>query len=258
MPPAPEAPQPSEPTEWPHFELWRRVRSALFACPDRFSTPTSIEGLMATDIFTLNTALAATIEDAVVTTLNNLRAVWDPDAEYETYAFVRQPQTFPDVVLRQRDNGADVLMGIELKSWYLLAKEKAPTYRFTVTEAACNPQDLLVVIPWALSNILAGSPVLFRPFVESALYCAQKRNHYWLHERQIQDDPGTIEIPADVTPYPASKSNISDRATHDGGKNFGRLARYRLMDDYIGDMRATLVRGIAVSDWQAFFRAHLS
>ena len=88
---------------------------------------------MATDIFTLNTALAATIEDAMVKTLNDLRNVWDPQDEYETYAFVRQPQTFPDVVLRRVDNGEEVLLGIELKGWYLLAKEEAPTYRFTVT-----------------------------------------------------------------------------------------------------------------------------
>lgn len=67
---------------------------------------------MATDIFTLNTALAATIEDSMVKTLNELRSVWDPRDEYETYAFVRQPQTFPDVVLRQIDNGEDVLLGI--------------------------------------------------------------------------------------------------------------------------------------------------
>ncbi len=213
---------------------------------------------MATDIFTLNTALAATIEDSMVKTLNNLRSVWDPKDEYETYAFVRQPQTFPDVVLRQVDNGEDVLLGIELKGWYLLAKEEAPTYRFTVTPAACNAHDLLVVVPWVLSNILAGSPVLFRPFVESALYCARKRNHYWLHERQHRGDAGTINSPPGVTPYPVSKSNISDSPSKDGGGNFGRLARYGLMDDYIAEMQSTLVRGIAVREWQSFFKAHLS
>ena len=258
MPRKPRPPGRIEPTRWEHYGLWRGVRSALYACPDRFSSPTSIEGLMATDIFTLNTALAATIEDSMVKTLNDLRSVWDPNDDYETYAFVRQPQTFPDVVLRQIDNGQDVLLGIELKSWYLLAKEEAPTYRFTATEAACNTQDLLVVVPWVLSNILAGSPVLFRPFVESALYCARKRNHYWLHERQVRSDPGEIKSPSGVSPYPASKSNISDQPTKDGGGNFGRLARYGLMDDYIGEMQSTLVRGIAVRDWQVFFKAHLS
>ncbi len=213
---------------------------------------------MATDIFTLNTALAATMEDSMVKTLNDLRSVWDTNDRYETYAFVRQPQTFPDVVLRRVDNGEDVLLGVELKGWYLLAKEEAPTYRFTVTEAACNPQDLLVVVPWVLSNILAGSPVLFRPFVQSALYCARKRNHYWLHERRVRGTPGTIDTPSGVSPYPASKSNTSDQPSKDDGGNFGRLARYGLMDDYIAEMQSTLVRGIAVRDWQAFFKAHLS
>ena len=258
MPRTPSPPGRVEPTGWQHYDLWRGVRSALFACPDRFSTATTIEGLMATDIFTLNTTLAATIEESVVKTLNDLRSVWDPKDEYETYAFVRQPQTFPDVVLRQVDNGEKVLLGIELKGWYLLAKEEAPTYRFTATEAACNTQDFLVVVPWVLSNILAGSPVLFRPFVESALYCARKRNHYWLYERQVRGDVGTIEIPSGVAPYPASKSNISDQPTRDGGSNFGRLARYGLMDDYIAEMQSTLVRGISVRDWQVFFKAHLS
>lgn len=161
----------------------------------------------------------------MVKTLNDLRSVWDPTDQYQTHAFVRQPQTFPDVVLREIDNGEEVLLGIELKGRHLLAKEDVPTYRFTVTEAACNPQDLLAVVPWVLSNILAGSPVLFRPFVESALYCAQKRNHHWLHERQVRGDPGVVESPAGVAPYPTSKTNISDQPTKDGGNNFGRLAR---------------------------------
>ena len=257
--PMPRPPDRVEPTDWQHYDLWRRVRNAIFACPDRFSTLTQIEGLMATDIFTLNTTLAATIEESVVKTLNDLRSVWDPEGDYEAYSFERQPQTFPDVVLRERDNGDNIILGIELKGWYLLAKEEAPTYRFTVTESACNAWDFLVVIPWVLSNVLSGSPVLYCPFVESALYCARKRNYYWIHERNIRDsDGGSINSPQGATPYPSRKTNISDKATKDGGNNFGRLARYGVMDDYIARMRDTSVRGISVRDWQVFFKAHLS
>ena len=79
-----------------------------------------------------------------------------------------------------------------------------------------------------------------------------------MHERQVRDDAGKIVSPSGVTPYPVSKSNISDQPSRDGGGNFGRLARYGLMDDYIAEMQSTLVRGIAVRDWQAFFKAHLS
>ena len=66
----------------------------------------------------------------MVKILNDLRSVWDPDSQYQTYAFVRQPQTFPDVVLRQIDNGEQVLLGIELKGWYLLAKDHLSIHRF--------------------------------------------------------------------------------------------------------------------------------
>ena len=182
----------------------------------------------------------------------SLRAVWDPNADYETYAFVRQPQTFPDVVLRKQGDGADVLMGIELKGWYLLAKEEMPTYRFTVSEGACNPRDLLVVVPWVLSNVPAGTPVLHRPFVELARYCAQKRNYYWPHERKATGELGDIVSPQDVHPYPAKSDNITDKAAVDSGGNFGRLARYGLMTTYVKDIRNPLVRGIAVQDGQKF------
>ena len=109
---------------------------AIYTAPSHFATSTNIEGLIASDIFTLNTTLAATIEESVVRTMNSLRTVWDPESEYLEYSFVRQSQTFPDVVLVKIDNGTIPLMGIELKGWYLLAKEKQPTYRFTATEKA--------------------------------------------------------------------------------------------------------------------------
>ena len=260
MPPStasliPDPPSPEEPSDWTHYELWRRVRRALFAVPDHFTTPTNIEGLLAKDIFTLNSPLAATIEESVVKTLNDLRPAWDPEDNYQTYSFVRQSQTFPDVVLRTIDNGSTPLMGIELKGWYLLAKEKQPTYRFTVTAAACNPWDLLAVVPWALSNILAGSPVLFRPFVKPARYCALKRNHYWQHERQTKGNVG-IDTPRGVGPYPVKSDMISDNPRSDSGGNFGRIARYGVMDTYMADMLSQPVRGIAASDWVTFFTKH--
>ena len=74
--------------------------------------------MLAPDVFTLASALGATIEEEVVQTLNRIRSVWDPDKEYETYGFVRQPQTFPDVLLRRKSVQAGrlrhpVLIGLE-------------------------------------------------------------------------------------------------------------------------------------------------
>ena len=62
----------------PIFNVYKRVREALFALPTYFRSDTSIEGILATDIFTLNAAFGATIEDQVVSTLNRMREVWDP------------------------------------------------------------------------------------------------------------------------------------------------------------------------------------
>ena len=251
----PSAPVQHEPVSWEHYKLWKRVRDAIYATPDHFSTPTNIEGLLASDIFTLNAPLSATIEESVVSTLNALRTVWDPDGQYQTYSFVRQSQTFPDVVLRTVNNGMQPLMGVELKGWYLLAREAQPTYRFTVTAAACNPWDLLVVVPWALSNVLAGKPVLFKPFVKPAEFCAEQRNHYWQYQRQTSGETGII-MPKGVHPYPVKSDQISDKPKQDGGSNFGRLARYGIMREYMEEMLATRVRGIAVSEWIAFFKQH--
>lgn len=251
----PEAPVEREPAEWEHYELWKGVRDALYATPDRFTTSTNIEGLLASDIFTLNAPLSATIEESVVNTLNSLRAVWDPESRYQAYSFVRQSQTFPDVVLRTTTNGVRPLLGIELKGWYLLARERHPTYRFTVTAEACNPWDLLVVVPWVLSNVLAGKPTLLKPFVKPALFCAEKRNYYWQNERTTSADTD-IAIPLGVHPYPVKSDRISDEPKDDSGRNFGRLARYGIMNEYVEEMLAEKVRGVAVKDWIAFFKEH--
>src|SRR5262245_43086459 len=83
----PAAPTRAEPTAWEHYELWKRVCDAIRSLPDHFKTTTNIEGMLATDIFTLNSALGATIEEQVVHSLNSLRPVWDPNKEYQTFAF---------------------------------------------------------------------------------------------------------------------------------------------------------------------------
>lgn len=199
--------------------------------------------MLAPDIFTLNGALGATIEDQVVQTLNRIRGLWDPDKRYEAYGFIRQPQTFPDVLLRKKTNGSDILLGIELKGWYLLANEGMPNFRFTVNPGCCNPWDLLVVVPWVLSNVLSGSPVVHDVFVESAKFAAEQRNYYWQHERETANDRN-ITLAVDVKPYPLKKDRISDSANSDSGGNFGRLARYGVMNDYVQRMMETGVRGL--------------
>ena len=170
---------------WEHSDLWKAVRSAIFSLPSRFESELFVSGVLATDLFAFNSSLAASIEEQVVSSLNRLRTLWDPDQKYALYSFERQSQTFPDVVLRTASPTVEprIIMGIELKGWYILAKEKAPSFRYKVTPAACAPADLLVVVPWALSRVVSGSPQVFNPYVVGARYAADLRNYWWQHQR---------------------------------------------------------------------------
>ncbi|HLF27999.1 MAG TPA: hypothetical protein VJG32_16820 [Anaerolineae bacterium] len=242
---------------WEHLTLYTRVREAIYVLPFYFKTETVIAGVMATDIFTLNATLGATIEEQVVSTLNAMRSIWDPEDRYKLYGFVRQAQTFPDVLLRRlTPSEADeaIILGIELKGWYLLAKEGEPSFRFQVTPAACSPHDLLVVVPWALSSVISGSPRVFTPFVESARYAADYRNYHWQHLRETTSDT-RIASPAGVAPYPRKADKIADKPASDSGGNFGRFARTGLMDEYLEAARSQALAGIQAKHWLSFFKA---
>jgi len=211
------------PEDWEHYRLYKNVREAIASLPAYFRTETRISGIMATDVHTLNAVLGATIEDQVVRSLNGMRNTWDPDGQYALYSFVRQPQTFPDVLLR-KSSGGEILLGIELKGWYLLAKEGEPSLRFQATTSACAKQDLIVVVPWVLADVISGSPIVLEPFIESARFAAAYRNYHWQHIRRTKQDK-RILIPDGIKPYPAKSDQILDRPLSDAGGNFGRLAR---------------------------------
>ncbi len=223
--------------------------------PGHFQTETFISGVMAQDVHTLNAVLGATIEDQAVVTLNTMRSVWDPENKYSLYNFVRQPQTFPDVLLRRPPgNGSadEIILGLEMKGWYVLAKEGEPNYRFDVTEAACNVHDLIAVVPWALSQVVSGRPIIFVPFLESARYAAEYRNFWWKNLRRAKSSVD-IKIPKRALPYPVKSDSIRDIPDSDTGGNFGRIARSGLMDDYLEAVKGRPLCGIEVRHWLTFF-----
>ena len=252
----PNPPSRVPPTDrWKHYALYKRVTDAIYSIPIYFSTETNISGIMVADIFTLNTALSATIEDQVVSTLNRMREIWDPDNKYPQYSFIRRSQSFPDVVFASNtpSDKEKIIMGIELKGWYILAKEGEPSFRYAVTPSACSPQDLVVVVPWVLSNVVTGSPKIYRPYVELAKYAAEYRNHHWKYERVTASSKEIIS-PAGVTPYPAPKTESSDKPVSDKGGNFGRFARTGIMDDYIKELLEESLLGIEARNWLTFIK----
>ncbi len=213
----------------PHRDLYLRVRNALHALPGRFRTSLRIAGISAIDVFTLNTPLGAAIEQSVVDSLNDLREIWDPDGRYAYYSFIRQAQAFPDV--RLETTAPDVaeperiLMGVELKGGFILAKEGEPSFRYRASPAVCAPQDLLVVFPWMLDEVISGAPKLMRPFIEEARYAAEFRNHYWTELRGVKGSAAAIKTAEHQTPYPTKNQKFNDEAVSDSGNNFGRIAR---------------------------------
>jgi len=248
-PPTRQLPEPGD----EHYQLYKDVRDAISSLPVYFRTETHISGIMATDLHTLNTVLGATIEEQVVRTLNLIRNTWDPHERYALYSFVRQAQTFPDVLLRKTSTD-EVVLGIELKGWYLLAKEAEPSLRFQATSSACARHDLIVVVPWVLGNVISGSPILFEPFVESAKYAAEYRNYHWQAIRKTNQD-SSITIAQEGRPYPAKADQILDKPLEDGGGNFGRLARTGIMDPYMEKLNEVYLCGIKTTYWREFLKA---
>lgn len=252
-----DEPQEVEPSEdWEHRELYDRVKSAIFALHSYFDSDISIQGLDAEDLFSLNSVLGAAIEDNVVETLNSMRSVWDPNDKYANYSFTRQSQTFPDILfVRHLESGkSNPVMGIELKGWYLLSKEKEPSFRYKITPEACAEQDLLVVFAWSLSQVLSGEPELYEPYVTSAKRASNYVDYYWQELRDTELDT-SISRPDNVSPYPASKSDrIQDEPVSDSGNNYGRVARTGMMDNYSERMLQKELAGIRAQDWIKFLK----
>lgn len=244
-------------TKWAHYEVWGKVNALFYSLPAYFSTELMVKGINVTEIFSVGGAFATVIETQVVSILNNLRNLWDVDNKYAKYAFVRQSQTFPDVLLRNQQDRNDILFGVELKSWYVLSKEGEPSFRYQVTPEACTDADLLVIVPWILSEVISGTPKLLRPYVESARYAAEFRNYYWQKSRIERGDPSGLRIPpvSNRHPYPSSKQEASDEAEGDKGGNFGRIARAGILDEYVASTKGQDYLGIKLTHWIAFFKA---
>lgn len=243
---------------WKHRVLYERVINALHALPSRFRTSLRVAGISAVDLFTLNTPLGAAIEQSVVDSLNDVREIWDPEGKYKLYSFIRQAQVFPDVRLETTaphiDQTDRILLGIELKGWFVLAKEGEPSFRYRASPAVCAAQDLMVVYPWTLDEVVSGSPKLLRPFIEEARYAAEHRNYYWAEGRGVVGDKALVKMAAHQLPYPTKSQKFNDEAKHDSGGNFGRVARGGLMKNFIDELMGYPLSGIPAKHWQSFLK----
>ena len=183
-------------------ELRNGIVRALYALPMHFTSPINVEGIEVNDLFSINTLLGGTIEAQTVMLLNSLRSIWDPQGKWADKEFRRYPESFPDVRLVGSNKDDSPLIGIELKGWYLLSKESEPSLRYKASADAVTEWDLICCVPWGLSNVLSGKPVVYEPYVEQAKFASDMRTYYWNHRRgdNSKRDCG-IHHP-ETTPYP--------------------------------------------------------
>lgn len=241
----------------PHAKLQNGVSAALQALPGEFESKNQISGVSATDLFSLNSFLGSGIELEVVRTLNSLRQIWDPDSEWSTYRFERSAQAFPDVRLVNRGTqGEPIAIGIELKGWWMLAKERVPSLRYQVSADACTDWDLVCCVPWHLDSAVSGVPVVAEPWVESARYAAEWRDYWWTDIR-VADGSAKLIYPTDAAPYPTKADRVTVHPVDDSGGNFGRLPRCRpLMDSFVESTMRVPILGIETRAWVNFLRLH--
>lgn len=241
--------------------LTETLRNIVFpSLPAECTIENNYSGILATDLFSLNTLLGSMIENKVVMFLNAHRHLWD-DGSWSEYHFIRSNESFPDVRLVRKGDNHDIILGIELKSWFILSKEGEPSFRYRTASEACDPADLLCIIPWYLSDAVCGHPVLATPWVYSAKAAAEATKRYWIYERQT-DKPMTVEergldIPAGVRPYMENaRDKTNYKPVNDGGNNFGRLARTGIMTEFVNETLLTDILGIPANNWRLFLKAH--
>lgn len=224
-------------------ELRDRVKLALATIPNGFHSELSLAGVPATDLCGAQSLIAAGVEREVADRLNDMRMLWDPDGKYMDCKFQRFPESYPDVRLI-RPGIPEPLIGVELKTWYLLSKEQEPCARFTASVNASTDYDLLVIFPWYWDRVITGVPALLSPWVRSAKEVAEIRNEAWGEPVQL----------ARTTPYPAPRSKYCDVPMWEPAATaWGRIARIPgLMDDFVKSSLDTDLYGIPAHYWVSF------
>src|SRR6266540_3657009 len=93
------------------------------------------------------------------------------------------------------------------------------------------------------------------PYVELVAYAAQFKK-YWCQEVRETNEPREITLQPNARPYPGKADLVADNPVSDRGRNFGRLARTGILDDYIGKALERDIRGIEARHWLAFFKRY--
>lgn len=95
--------------------------------------------------------------------------------------------------------------------------------------------------------------MVYPVFIDLTRYTAEQRNFYWQYQRGAKGNT-RIRLAPGPTTYPIKSDKISDKAEDDPGGNFGRLARYGIMEEFVKTTMNTPLRGLPAIQWLQFFK----
>lgn len=107
--------------------------------------------------------------------------------------------------------------------------------------------------PGIISEVISGVPRLAVPYTELARYVAEYRNYHWEFVMTHRKSAAVV-VPERASPYPLKSDEISDRADADSGRNFGRIARSGLLDEFVTAAGSRLLGGIPAKHWRRFLK----
>lgn len=112
----------------------------------------------------------------------------DDEAEHG-YRWVRQDPGFPDALLVD-DLGESTQTGFEVKAWYAMSTELTGRFRESVNLLA--PRNVhLVVVSWAMSEVVFGSPTVLGTVTIRGVEVAKSRDsHYHQPPTYLIVEPG--------------------------------------------------------------------
>lgn len=177
--------------------------------------------LLGSNISKLSPFVSTMLERSVVDELTGV----EPD---HGYTWARQDPGFPDAGVVDPD-GLFTGDGIEVKCWYVLASEI--TGRFRESQRHLEGHDVrIALVPWVMSHIVFGSPVILDVAIIDAMSLAQARDahyhdppHYLVAKPEDTSDRGAQLQQTNVEGFVLQ--SMSDEVRTDAERFVARMGR---------------------------------
>lgn len=212
------------------------------------------------DISKAAALVSGVVEDRIPALLNQVRdRTWDEDGLFHAYEFRRFTIGFPDILLIERANPANVLFELEAKSWYILSGDPL-TARFETSGQVVREGTLVAVVAWLLDGIVSGSPKLLRIHIDDAKRLAAVRDAAWTSigstTHRVVEPENQPETARNLIRTQVRGELLSSGSWRKDSDNFGKLDR--LYDEdlqrFRDDVWSLTAGGKTLGQWRSFGR----